>query len=826
MPDSRLKIEFFEGIHNDPRIATDHIIYSLGSYVSGELPIGLEYLYFTVTNTSSLALTLDNFYLEYGQPASDGNTAEPLVLWTLDLPERAIKGRRLKPGGRIALGFLRDLFTKRFHYMPELEEPFRFQAICTVLERDGSLSGGLRSCSVEYELDLNFPKNPLQDSELSNFHHFFERRSALFKSELQRLRVEYGSLAEYAGLHLDLGLHKFTAEDGKPYWRLREWMPAATELWLTTDTIGFELHKDYRFKRITHAGLWELTLPESSLKHGTYIELRFNSPFNASGEPAHRVPAFANWVTQNPDVLEEWCARVWEPAKSYKFKYSKKRISFEFPRIYEAHIGIAQAINERTEKSVGSFKAFTLNILPRVKAAGYTAVQLMGVLEHPLYKSFGYQVSSYFAPSSRFGTVDDFKELVDTAHKLGLGVILDIAHSHSAPNTEQGIARYDGSSYFFADKDNQWGTSSFDYSLDMTRRFLLSNCRYWMEEFQVDGFRFDAVGNMIYVDHGFGDNFSHVDRCFYTADGKKRMDEAGVLYLALANALIHELNPCAVSLAEEFSGMPGLTCPQEEGGLGFDYRFAMGIPDFWGKYIKATGNIGSIWHEMTNYRFYDSTVSYMACHDQCINGKDAMIWRLIGDDMYARMSVFTQSWKTSRGVALYKLMRLITLMTAASGYLNFMGDEFGHPEWIDAEDFGHRQWHLPERTDLKYAGLGEFDRTCLVDVLQKHLDYFKKPAFLRHLHEENRTLAFERGNLLFVFNFHETKAAEKLELWVKPGKYVEFISSDAIRFAGNGNLEVQEPPVEHFSQGDGTSVHTEKISVYVPPMVALVMQRL
>ncbi|MEG2005306.1 MAG: alpha-amylase family glycosyl hydrolase, partial [Bilophila sp.] len=491
-------------------------------------------------------------------------------------------------------------------------------------------------------------------------------------------------------------------------------------------------------------GLWELLVPEAELPHGTYIELRVTSPTVA--RPERRVPAFAVWVEQDACVKEQWCARVWDPPAPYVFQYdglqqegAQDTALPVFPRIYEAHVGMAQDSDTRTADSVGSYAAFTRDVLPRIRADGYTAVQLMGIPEHPLYKSFGYQVSSYFAPSSRFGSADDFRRLVDEAHRLGLRVILDIPHSHACPNTEQGLAHYDTTSYLFSEQDNQWGTVSFDYAKEMTRRFLLSNCRSWLEDFHVDGFRFDAVGNMIYVDHGFGDSFSNVERCFRMKNGTPRGDESGMLYLQLANALIHDLNPHALTIAEEFSGMPGMTSPPEEGGLGFDYRFAMGIPDFWGKFIVEGRPLGTMWYELTNHRPYERTISYVECHDQCINGKDAMIWRLIGADMYEHMSRFSDSWNTDRGIALHKLMRLVTFGAAGHGYLTFMGNEFGHPEWLDDEAYAHRQWHLRDTEHLKYGGLGAFDKDMLALVARYPEAFCEQPQFC-FIHEEQKML--------------------------------------------------------------------------------------
>lgn len=673
------------------------------------------------------------------------------------------------------------------------------------------------------------PQSPLDDPALEPYRSFLERRYTTFKSEKERIEQQYGSLSSYADLFTNLGPH-LIRKDKKEVWRWREYMPHAQDVWLTTSALNFQRVGSHKFKRIND-GYFELLLPKSALPHGEYVELRVQGPTVLDDEgvlprstPAmRRVPAFSQWVEQDKHNPNLWCARIWNPSSPYKFKY-KRPPRHVFPRIYEAHVGMAQSSLLHVGESVGTYEYFSRFVLPRVKADGYTAVQLMGIPEHPLYRSFGYQVSGYFAPSSRYGTPDGFRELVDEAHRLGLAIILDIPHAHAASNTEQGIANYDGSNYLFSSKYNQWGTPSFDFNNEMTRRFLLSNCRYWMEEFMVDGFRFDAVGNMLYIDHGVNDSFSHVGRCFYGKDGAPREDIAGELYLCLANDLIHAENPEAVTIAEEFSGMPGLTCSPKNGGLGFDYRFAMGIPDYWEKAIKSPRDMGSLWYEMTNHRPYDRTISYVECHDQSINGDDAMIWRLIGDDMYRFMAVTTDNWNVARGLAFFRLMRLITMSTADAGYLNFMGNEFGHPEWLDAEEHAHRQWHLADQPELKYSGLAAWDRAQMNDLVAKHLRDFEQQPLFRYIHEDNRILAFERGNLLFVFNFNELRPADNLLFAVTPGKYMEILSSDEKKFAGHGNLVISDPPVEHFTKP--LSYRPEQdIELYIPPMVALVLER-
>lgn len=785
-------------------------LFNEGGWFTHPVPESLVYLYFVLQNTGNEIRTAEEFYFDC---VPGGELRE---LRDLGLPEPGVRGRIIRPGESFVTAFLRDVLTKRLRDRMHLDDPLTFRACCRC--REGKIAR-----SAEISLSLDFPLSPMQDSELMDYADFFARRRDLFLHETARIRAAWGNLAAYAGLHLDLGMRNVTGEDGRPYRRLREWMPAANSLYLTTNRTDFARRYEYRFKRTDDPNVWELFVPLEELPHGTYYELHVAS--SRTKGHVKRVPAFAVWVEQNRDNEDEWCARVWDPPEPHRFLYPRPARA-AFPRIYEAHVGIARPLLGKKPKQYGTYEYFARKVLPRIAEGGYTAVQLMGIAEHPLYKSFGYQVSSYFAPSSRFGTPDEFKTLVDEAHRLGLAVYLDITHSHSCPNTEQGLARYDTTNYFFHKKKTQWATLSFDYGLEATRRFLLSNCRWWMEEFKVDGFRFDAVGNMIYTDHGLGDDFSHVGRCFYGAGGTSRLDENGVLYLSLANTLVHELAPEAFTVAEEFSGAPGMSCAPEQGGLGFDRRFAMGIPDYWAKFIRGEGSgtsMGMLWHEMTNRRWYDKTVSYTECHDQCINGDDAFIWRLIGDDMYEHMSMFSNSWKNSRGVALHKLMRFVTLATAGQGWLNFMGNEFGHPEWIDDEAYAHRQWHLAETGHLKYSKLDAFDRAML-GLVREHGGDFKKSPHFRFIHEEDRLLAFERGRLLFVFNFHETRPQSALNLMVTPGKYTEILSSDELAYAGYGNLSVKRAAGGHFS--DPSSGATEqRITLYLPPLTALALLR-
>ena len=432
--------------------------------------------------------------------------------------------------------------------------------------------------------------------------------------------------------------------------------------------------------------------------------------------------------------------------------------------IYEAHIGMATS-----DEKVGTYSEFTENILPVIIKAGYNTIQLMAIQEHPFYGSFGYHVSSFFAASSRYGTPEDLKELIDKAHAAGIRVIMDLVHSHSVRNVNEGLGLFDGSpgQYFHSGErriHSAWDSLCFDYGKDNVIHFLLSNCSYWLEEYKFDGFRFDGITSMIYYDHGLEKNFTSYNEYF---DGNQ--DEDALVYLYLANKLIHQIRPGALTIAEEMSGMPGIAAPLARKGYGFSYRLSMGVPDFWIKLVKETmdeeWDIGKLMYELTQHRPEEKIISYCESHDQALVGDKTLIFRMIDAEMYTGMEKTYHSFTIDRGIALHKMIRLITFGTSGGGYLNFMGNEFGHPEWIDfpregnnwSFKYARRQWHLAENKDLKYFDLANFDRK----MVKLHHDFkILDELTITRIFENNtdKVVAFMRGELLFVFNFHPTQS--------------------------------------------------------------------
>ncbi len=618
-----------------------------------------------------------------------------------------------------------------------------------------------------------------------------------------------GPLSSAVNNHIYYPLHR---EDG--FWVIREWAPNATRIYLVGDCNNWKRTESYAFSPVG-GGNWELRVPEMFLRHGDLYKLWIEWP----GGGGERLPAYVTRVVQDPET-KAFAAQVWSPAEPYRWKWRKPGRRTH-PLIYECHIGMSSE-----QEKVSTFDEFRREVLPRVKKGGYDVLQVMALQEHPYYGSFGYQVSNFFALSSRFGTPEEFKALVDEAHRLGIAVVMDIVHSHAVDNEAEGLGRLDGREdlYFYRGEQGRhpaWGSRCFDYGKDEVKYFLLANCKYWMEEYHIDGFRFDGVTSMMYWDHGLGKAFG--DYSLYFDAG---VDESAVSYLALANMLIHEINPNAITIAEDVSGMAGLAAPFAAGGVGFDFRMAMGIADHWIKWIKElpdeNWSMGGIWWELTNKRADEKTVSYAECHDQALVGDKTLIFRLMDKEMYYGMSRGSRNLVVDRGVALHKMIRLVTLATCGGGYLNFMGNEFGHPEWIDfpregngwSYKYARRQWSLADNPALRYGALREFDSRMIHYVKQeKVLDGALHELYI----DENRkVLIFSRGNSIFAFNFNPTASFEGFSFAAPEGEYAMAFNSDEPEFDGFSRLGAGE---RHMT-ADG------KLSLYLPSRVALVLKKL
>lgn len=665
----------------------------------------------------------------------------------------------------------------------------------------------------------SIPELVQRDPCLKPYTEKIKQRMKRLKTIEKQITKEAGSLENFASGHEYFGLHLKNKK-----WIFREWAPNATAIYLTGDFSQWKDETPFALKKINDHGVWKIKLPAEKLQHGDLYRLSMHW----EGGHGDRIPAYCRRVVQD-EQTEIFNAQVWQPPTPYSWKHLNFARNTEAPLIYEAHIGMAQE-----EGKVGTYKEFQDLILPRIVDAGYNTLQLMAIQQHPYYGSFGYHLANFFAPSSRFGTPGELKELIDAAHGASLSVTMDIVHSHAVRNEVEGISRFDGTEYLYFHEGGRgsheaWDSRCFDYGKKEVLHFLLSNCRYWLDEFKIDGFRFDGVTSMLYLHHGLGRNFTSYDEYY-----NEHVDEDAVTYLTLANKLIHKLHPDAVTVAEDMSGMPGTARPPEEGGMGFDFRLGMGLPDFWIKIIKHKQDedwqMSELWYELNNRRSDEKTIGYAESHDQALVGDQTIIFRLIGKEMYDRMRVSDNHMGVGRGVALHKMIRLITLATSGEGYLNFMGNEFGHPEWIDfpreennwSYHYARRQWGLRDNPELHYYFLAEFDRAIM--KIAKDFKFLNSPkSNLLHEHNSDKVLGFERGGLIFIFNFHPTYSHTDYTIKTAPGEYTLLLDSDDKAFGGHGRLK--HPQNYHGLSGGGKSNSEQHIRVYLPTRTAIVLGR-
>lgn len=653
---------------------------------------------------------------------------------------------------------------------------------------------------------------PVSDAVTQRWERFDQRMS--------QIKARHGNLVAFAKADDFLGFNYDKKHKG---WWYREWAPAADALYLAGDFNGW---KQNTHPLSHHNGIWEIFLDDETYSQRFVHKSLFKVIVHGGNRILERIPVFAKRVVQDENT-KDFTAQLWDPPRKYRFKNTPPKFGPDVPLfIYESHIGMAQE-----KEGVGSFAEFRKNILPLVLASGYNVIQLMAIAEHPYYGSFGYHVSNFFAPSSRFGTPEELKELIDTAHGMGLLVIMDVVHSHTVKNIREGLNLFDGTDHQYTHAGDrgdhpQWDSKLFDYGKEEVQQFLLTNLRYWLEEFRFDGFRFDGVTSMMYLHHGMGVEFGSPEQ--YFTEG---VEYDAITYLQLANELIHQVNPDVISIAEDVSGMPGLCNPVRDGGIGFDYRLGMGLPDFWIKLLKdqrdEDWNINEMFHTMTNRLFTVKTVAYCESHDQALVGDKTIAFRLMDKEMYFHMAKDDQNMVIDRGMALHKMIRLFTICLGGDAWLNFMGNEFGHPEWIDfpregnSWSFQHarRQWSLAEKDYLRYHYLRDFDRAMLDLIGREKIMTASAPWLLLEDHN-NKTLVFERNHLIFIFNWHPFNAIPDYEIPLKDtGDYQILLSSDDEVFGGFGRIDTSLHYPSYLSDDQ------PRMKIYNINRAALVLKR-
>ncbi|XP_018320680.1 1,4-alpha-glucan-branching enzyme [Agrilus planipennis] len=665
-----------------------------------------------------------------------------------------------------------------------------------------------------------------RDGYLKTYEREIRRRYACFKDTIEKIEEVDGGLDNFSRSYERFGIN--VQPDNSVV--CREWAPSAQQLFLTGEFNGWN-RESLPFKKLEF-GKWELILspnPDGScpIPHNSEVKIVVQTH---SGSREDRLSPWATYVVEPPKVEGTiYRHKLWHPPKheKYEFKHPRPQRPKSL-RIYECHVGIATS-----ELKVGTYDNFTDNILPRIVKQGYNAIQLMAIMEHAYYACFGYQVTSFFAASSRYGTPEQLKRLIDRAHELGLYVLLDVVHSHACKNVLDGLNMFDGTDACFfhtGARGNHplWDSRLFNYSEIEVQRFLLSNLRWWLEEYHFDGFRFDGVTSMLYHSRGVGQGFSgHYDEYFGL-----NVDTEAVVYLMVANYMVHKFHPEAITIAEDVSGMPGTCRPVTEGCLGFDYRLAMAIPDKWIELLKDTKdddwNMGNIVHTLTNRRWMEGNIAYAESHDQALVGDKTIAFWLMDKEMYTHMSTISEpSAIIDRGLALHKIIRLITHALGGEGYLNFMGNEFGHPEWLDfprqgnnnSYHYARRQWNLVDDELLKYKYLNAWD-AAMNHLEEKYGWLHKDPAYVSWKHEDDKVIAFERAGLVFIFNFHPTKSFTDYRVGVNYGGVLKIVlCSDDTQFGGHGRIDTS---MTYFIQNEGFAGRSHSFQVYIPSRVALV----
>ncbi|KAF2397296.1 1,4-alpha-glucan-branching enzyme [Trichodelitschia bisporula] len=664
------------------------------------------------------------------------------------------------------------------------------------------------------------------DPWLSPFKDALRHRFSLAQKWIKTIDETEGGLEKFSRGYEKFGFIVLPNNDVV----YREWAPNALRAYLIGDFNGWN-RNSHQMKKDNY-GVFEITVPavngQCAIPHDSKIKISLVTP--NSGHRQEKLPAWIKRVTQDLSVSPVYDARFWNPPQNerYVFKHTPPPKPASL-RIYEAHVGISSP-----EGRVATYKEFTRNVLPRIQKLGYNAIQLMAIMEHAYYASFGYQVNNFFAASSRYGLPDDLKELIDTAHSLGLTVLLDVVHSHASKNVLDGLNEFDGSDHqYFHEgvkgRHELWDSRLFNYGNHEVLRFLLSNLRFWMEEYQFDGFRFDGVTSMMYTHHGIGTGFSGGYHEYFGPN----VDEEGVVYLMIANQLLHNLYPRVITVAEDVSGMPALCVALSLGGVGFDYRLAMAIPDLYIKWLKEKQDIdwdmGQLCFTLENRRDGEKTIAYAESHDQALVGDKTLMMWLCDAELYTHMSVLSEMTPViNRGLSLHKMIRLITHGLGGEGYLNFEGNEFGHPEWLDfpregngnSFHYARRQFNLVDDELLRYKFLANFDGS--MQAKEAKYGWLHSPkAYVSLKHEGDKVIVFERAGLLWIFNFHPSQSYTDYRVGVEDaGTYRIVLSTDNKNFGGHGDIDES---TRFFTTAFGWNGRKNFLQVYIPTRTAIVL---
>jgi len=622
---------------------------------------------------------------------------------------------------------------------------------------------------------------------------------------------EYDTYLFHNGSHYNaykfMGAHLIT-EKRKRGVRFTTWAPNAKAINVVGDFNNWEVLEEYSLERITKSGLWSSFIP--SMKEGQVYKYAITTEQNKiilKSDPysiySELRPNTASIITR--DLKYRWKDRKWINSRN-KTDIYKSPVN-----IYELHLG-----SWRTDEN-GEFLSY-LELAKRlpeyVKSMGYTHVELMPIMEHPLDDSWGYQVVGYYSVTSRYGTRDEFRELINALHNEGIGVILDWVPGHFCKDNH-GLYKYDGSvTYEYEELSKQenkgWGAANFDLGRPEVKSFLISNALYWLREFHIDGLRVDAVANILYLDYG-------------REKGEWSPNKYGGRENLEATEFIKELNTAVfkefsniLMIAEESTTWPMVTKPVEMGGLGFNFKWNMGWMNDVLKYVEIDPIYRKYHHNLINFAMmYHYTENFILpiSHDEVVHGKKSLIDKMWGD-----------YWNKFSGLRAF----LGFMMTHPGKKTTFMGNEFA--QFIEWRSYEQLEWKLIDefprhkQTQDFYKDLNNLYKT---EKALWQLDY-EHDGF-KWIDADNKDQSIfiycrmgedKKDTLIVICNF-TPKVYYDFKVGVPYlGEYYELFNSDASSYGGSG--QVMDEVITASSQG----WHKEKysIKIKVPPMATLILK--